>query len=44
MNIYLSTKGQRDYSNSPPDTKTIDNNHPLPDEIGYTLEMPLEID
>ena len=43
MNIYLSTKGQGDYNNSPPDIKTIDNG-PIPDEIGYVLEMYLEID
>jgi hypothetical protein len=37
IDMYLSTKGQAGYTNSPPDIKTIDNNGPITDEIGYIL-------
>ena len=36
IDMYLSAKGQGDYTHSPPDIKTIDNS-PITDEIGYIL-------
>lgn len=38
MYLLSTSKGQGDYTNSPPDIETIDNS-PMTDEIGYVLEM-----